>query len=107
MKGAAFFALAALLVLNVQAQEPGWYVEPTEDVMVPYFNKTKLIVCTTPWTPAVECSPDTDPATWTGFEIEIFRATVTRMGLSPEMLGKLIQNCFGGTMLRRMGHALF
>lgn len=59
------------------------------DENVPYFNKTKIVVCTTPWTPAVFCDPDTDPVTWTGFEIEVFRTTTTRMGLAPGMLGKL------------------
>jgi hypothetical protein len=92
MRGAPvlLFVLAALLVLNVQAQEPGWYVGmPNENV--PYFNKTKIVVCTTPWTPAVECNQTTDPSTWTGFEIEVFKTTATRMGLTPEMLGKLFQ----------------
>lgn len=56
------------------------------DENVPYFNKTKIVVCTTPWTPAVFCDPDTDPVTWTGFEIEVFRTTTTRMGLAPGML---------------------
>jgi hypothetical protein len=90
MKGTAVIlpALLSLLVINVQGQQPGWYVA-MPDENVPYFNKTKLIVCTTPWTPAVFCDPDQDPLDWTGFEIELFRTVTIRMGLAPEMLGKL------------------
>ncbi len=86
---ALLFAFAALIILNVNGQEAGWYVD-MPDAMVPYFNKSKIVVCTTPWTPAVECNTTTDPSTWTGFEIEIFKTTATRMGLSPDQLGTLL-----------------
>ena len=75
--------------MNVQGQQQeGWYVA-LPDENVPFFNKTKIVVCTTPWTPGVVCSNDTDPNAWTGFEIEVFRTTATRLGLRPEMMGKL------------------
>jgi ABC-type amino acid transport substrate-binding protein len=54
---------------------------------VPFLNTTKIKVCTTPWTPAVVCSNATDPVEWTGFEIEVFKLTASRMGIVEDMIG--------------------
>ena len=59
-------------------------------LLFPSLNKTKLTVCTTPWTPAVVCSQNTSNTQWTGFEVEVFRLTTTRMGITDDMLGELI-----------------
>lgn len=61
---------------------------PTEGKLVPYFNKTKITVCTSDWMPAVYCANITDTSKFTGLEVELFREVMTRMGISEDQLGE-------------------
>jgi len=54
---------------------------------IPYFeDKDKLTICTSEWTPSVICSGLENPLQWSGYEIELFRATMPLMGWTFDML---------------------
>eukprot|EP00890_Picochlorum_soloecismus_P002632 jgi/Picsp_1/336/NSC_00335-R1_glutamate-gated kainate-type ion channel receptor subunit 5 len=54
---------------------------------IPYFeDKNKLTICTSEWTPSVICSGLGNPLQWSGYEIELFRATMPLMGWTFDML---------------------
>ena len=63
---------------------------PTDGPNVPYFNKTKITVCTSDWMPAIYCANITDTSKFTGLEIELFREVTTRMGISEDQIGMFI-----------------
>lgn len=71
--------LAAAVVLSVaitaSADIPNWVG-----------NQTTLNVCTSPYTPMVTCTNDTDASNYSGYEVELARKVFALVGWQPSML---------------------
>ena len=54
----------------------------TADGAIPFFNETKKVikVCTSSYTPMVYCEEATDPSTWSGYEVGLFRSVANILG---------------------------
>jgi hypothetical protein len=84
-------ALALLAALAAAQTSPSPEVEPenlppTAEGLAPYYNKPKINVCFCEQAPNVACKNDTDPSTWTGYDVELFRRTMPYMGWKDSMI---------------------
>jgi hypothetical protein len=89
-------ALALLAALAAAQPSPSPEVvpenlPPTAPGLAPYFNKDKINVCFSEQRPYNYCKNDTDPATWTGYDIELFRRAMPYMGWKDSMIEWCVQ----------------
>ena len=90
--GAALALLAALAAAQPPAPAaPPPAVEPDNlptpaPGLAPYFNKEKFSVCVVNAPPYSSCSNESDPAGWTGYDVELFRRAMPYLGWKDSMI---------------------
>jgi hypothetical protein len=113
--------LGAILVVLLLGSAPQALAQQTGNatsLLLPYWNKTSITVCTSDWTPMVYCK-DRDPENYSGFEIEFFKeaSTVPACALASLQLSTRLQGrdngrqgtlpTTGGTVASLQQHNLF